>query len=181
MTKQDGIIIGFIVGIALVGSFAGVASSSHAKTQNAILHSLCKAGERKIFHCPIGRRMASVCEGSSSPTAQYRFGRSDNIEFTYPNAGEGLTWARTGYSGGGELQINFRNGAHRYVLYSRIIRTGFAPEGNNPKSETGVAVIRRNKLLSDRRCNDPDKEAFVGEVEKVMPEGEFTKWWDLDR
>jgi hypothetical protein len=176
MPKLDGPFIGFL-GIALVVSFAGGAPSSLAKVPNASRdQSLCKAGERIIFQCPIGRRIASVCEISASQTAQYRFGQSGDIEFTYPKAGAGLAWARTGYSGGGELQINFRNGAHRYILYSRTIRTNFGPGGNDPKSETGVAVLRGNKLLSDRRCNDPDKFAFVGDVEKAMPEGEFITW-----
>lgn len=77
------------------------------------------------------------------------------------------------------MQINFGDGADRYVLYSRIVRTGFGPGGNNPQSETGVAVIRGNKIVSDHRCNDPWNEAFRGDVDTLLPEGGFTKWWDL--
>jgi hypothetical protein len=63
------------------------------------------------------------------------------------------------------------------VLYSRTVRTGFGAEGNNPKSETGVAIIRGNTTVSDGRCNDPAEEAFVGDVDTLLPQGEFT-WWE---
>lgn len=168
---------------AFVATLATLATSSYARPRhNAASHSLCRANEQVVFQCPIGGRMASVCAGRSLdvPTVQYRFGRPGKIELEHPKAAGKLSWARTGYSGGGELQINFSNEGYRYVLYSRMVRTGFGAEGNNPKSETGVAVIRRNKVISDRRCNDPDKEAFVGNVDTLLPQGEFTKWWELD-
>lgn len=143
--------------------------------------SLCIATEKVIFQCRIGSRIASVCANKSAKIAQYRFGKPGAVELAYSaSSSGGITWARVGYSGGGELQLNFSNNQHKYVLYSRVVRTGFGPGTNDPKFEAGVAVARGNKLVSDRRCSDTD-DPFRSDPESVLSEGEFSDVWEADR
>lgn len=51
------------------------------------------------------------------------------------------------------MQIYFETGGVTYVVYSRMIRTGFGPDGhNNPQDGLGVAVLRGGRVLSNRHC-----------------------------
>lgn len=174
----------FGAGLAVIAAVVFVPAASKAPPRAAAYapQPLCAAGEQVLFQCRIGSRTASVCAGQAdnSQFVQYRFGKPGDVELAYPAPGsDGLSWARTGYSGGGELQLNFSEKAHRYVLYSRVVRTGFPPGPNAPRFEAGIAVVRNNKIISDRPCSDTDNP-FLGDPERVLPEGEFTQWWDLD-
>ena len=133
---------------------------------------LCAPNEVVIFECGVGRKIVSVCGSRTpAPRAQYRFGRPGNVELSYPNRSEGgLSWARAMYSGGGELQIRFRNGGLDYAVYSRTVRTGFGADGrNNPQFSDGVMVMRGNRLISDRACTTQVRRD--GQPENFMPEG----------
>lgn len=139
---------------------------------------LCRPGEVALFSCPVGARTLSVCGGGNgrNRSAQYRFGTRARIEIASPWAGpDSLVFARTAYSGGGELQFSFTNGPYRYVAYSRTIRTRFDGRGNNPKFEDGVFVQRRGRLLSDKRCTGAsvgsgDPADYLHEGEIIYPE-----------
>lgn len=147
--------------------------------------SLCRAGEEALFQCRVGTRQVALCAGGSQASeryVQYRYGRPGRVELAFPERGAaGLSWARTGYSGGGELQVNAEREGHRYTLYSRMVRTRFDGENNAPRFSAGLAVIRGNRILSDHECSDTD-EGWSQEsaVERLLPEGAFTAWWDLD-
>ncbi len=147
---------------------------------------LCGSDEEVIFQCSLGREIAAVCAGSAAGRAgyvQYRYGSPERIELAYPGdrtSGPGsLSWARTGYSGGGEAQIRFVNAGHEYVIYSRIVRTGFGADGQNePKDEAGLFIRKGGKLLSEKKCvQDDDAGAQApwvdtDKAEKLLPEGE---------
>lgn len=146
--------------------------------------SLCRAGEEALFQCRIGTRQVALCAGTEAGGryVQYRYGRPGRVELAHPDRGSaGLSWARTGYSGGGELQVNVANGEHRYVLYSRVVRTRFDGVNNAPRFSAGLAVIRGSRILSDRECSDTDQGwSEEAAVERLLPEGQFTPWWDLE-
>ncbi|MHA6333091.1 hypothetical protein ACXYL9_05350 [Qipengyuania sp. CAU 1752] len=112
----------------------------------------CSAEEQAIFSCKVdsGKRLA-VC-ATANGKAQYRYG-----ETTPELVLDGGEWASVGYSGGGEAQIAFANGAARYVVFSRMVRTNFAPgEPNYPKITDGVMVMDDGKVTAIRLCDDPD-------------------------
>ena len=141
---------------------------------------LCHPGEAVIFACNIGAKLAAVCGGKSpsgARCAQYRYGVPGKLELTYPGDGAsgGLAHAETAYSGGGESQILFKNAGFQYVVYSRMVRTNFkANEPNNPAFEAGVAVMKGDKLVGNRKCANPsDVDVDVAAASKFMPEGEF--------
>lgn len=144
---------------------------------------LCRADETPLFQCRVGRRHVALCarRAAKGLHVQYRYGRPGRIELAFPEHGRaGLSWARHGYSGGGELQVNADHGGHRYVLYSRTVRTRF--DGNNdPAFSAGLAVVRGNRILSDRICSDTDEGwSSEADVEAWLPQGVFTGWWDLE-
>lgn len=173
----------FGAGVLAAGLAAVIATPGSARHRHAAAapQSLCKPGEKVLFQCRVDRRTAALCAGTGREGrfVQYRFGRPGAVELAFPARGSaGLSWARTGYSGGGELQVNVRTGDHLYVLYSRTVRTGFGPEGNKPDFQAGLAVVRGNRILSDRRCTNADD--FAASPDDLLPEGEFTRWWDLE-
>lgn len=147
----------------------------------AMAGGLCRAGEEMLFACDIGAKKVAVCGGKErggARYAQYRFGTSARIELAYPARGtEGLTYASEMYSGGGQVEINFTRDGLSYGVFSRTIRTGFGPDGrNNPKFDAGVFVKRGDRLLSDRKCTNPDDASVNLQLaEKYLKPGPFTE------
>lgn len=110
---------------------------------------VCAAGETPIFACRFrDAKRVAVC-GTGAGKAEYRFG-GDTSELVL-SGGERATVA---YSGGGESQLAFANGDTRYIVFSRMIRTGFGSEGNNPAIADGVVVERAGKFVAMRTCDD---------------------------
>ncbi|KEO91953.1 hypothetical protein EH31_04580 [Erythrobacter longus] len=107
----------------------------------------CADTEETIFSCTVeGGKQLAVCAGQIG--AQYRFGRGKS-ELTLSNG----RWASVPYSGGGEAQIAFQNGETRYIVFSRVARTNFAPgEPNNPAITDGVIVERAGKKIAELKC-----------------------------
>jgi hypothetical protein len=125
--------------------------------------SLCRARETVLFECDTGRKTIAVCGGdlgNGRNYVQYRYGRPGRLELEYPSrtvhAPGAFTHASRPYSGGGEGQIRFVSRGVEYVVYSRVIRTGFGPDGHHDaKFEDGVFVLRGGRLVSHQRCLDP--------------------------
>ena len=134
------------------------ATSAEAAMQGMAQPVACGRGERTLFFCEAGRKQIAVCgvsDADGKPQAQYRYG-SDTAEMVL----SGGRFSNTPYSGGGESQIQFSNDTTRYIVYSRTIRTNFAPgEPNNPEFTDGVLVVRGGNVLADRQC--------TGSVESV--------------
>ena len=128
--------------------------------------TLCTASEKPLFSCPIGRKLVSVCAGSGKPV--YRFGAPGRVELTSTN----LSTASVGYSGGGETQIAATNGAYRYIVYDRTVRTGFGEDGlHHPEFDSGLIVRRGARTLSSRACS---AEPVLGTAKAgVLPPGAF--------
>jgi len=143
--------------LAMLGAGPALSATKAPAPRARLLPSLCRPPEVPLFQCPVGAKQVAICAASAAPRAavQYRFGAPGKVELAYPTApgAAPLRWAQTGYSGGGEMQVSFANGGVTYVVYSRMVRTGFGKDGlNYPKDELGVAAIRGGKTLSDARC-----------------------------
>ena len=119
----------------------------------------CGPEETTIFACTTeGDKTIAVCsQGKAGAT--YRFGgETPEIELS------GGQWARTGYSGGGELQIAFDSGDTRYVVFSRTVRTNFkADEPNYPAMSDGVVVLQDGRFRGLQRCRDDSDASYYGE------------------
>jgi len=124
-----------------------------ASTASTIVDAVdCAASEETIFSCKTsgGKRIAVCATGSGK--VEYRFG-SKQPELVL----SGGRWAAAAYSGGGEAQIAFDNGATRYVVFSRMVRTNFeADEPNYPAISDGVLVLRKDKVVATLTCADAD-------------------------
>ncbi len=62
-------------------------------------------------------------------------------------------WASVPYSGGGEAQVRFVNGEYDYVVFSRVVRTRYDGEGNEPQFTDGVVVRRNGEAIATRICD----------------------------
>jgi len=121
--------------------------------------------ERVAFSCHAGDHVATVVRSGS--VLAYRSMRRARLELQIV----GGTIARTGYSGGGEVQVVFRNGPWTYVVYQRTLRTGFDGR-NNPSFEAGVDVLRNSTVIGRRRCDHGDVQ-FDDRAISGLPEGQF--------
>lgn len=127
--------------------------------QRPVSAAECGDGETTIFACTLeSGKMLSVCSAGGE-TATYRVGReAPEIEL------QGGSWARVGYSGGGELQIAFNNGATRYVVFGRTIRTSFsAGETNDPASSDGVVVLKNGRYEGIQLCRSDSGASYYDE------------------
>lgn len=117
----------------------------------------CKAGDRTVQVIRIGDVLA------------YRSFRSGRLELQVP----GGRTARAMYSGGGELQASFRNGPWIYVVYERTVRRGFGRH-NDTVFEAGVDVVRGNRTVSRRSCDDSETEFDRRQIAD-LPDGEVVE------
>ncbi|WP_086608969.1 hypothetical protein [Erythrobacter donghaensis] len=127
----------------------------------------CAADETPIFACQFkdGKRVA-VC-GVSEWYGRYRFGR-DTAELEL----DGGNYAYTMYSGGGEGQIAFDNGDTRYIVFSRMVRTGFDENGNRPAISDGIVIERGGRFVDIKLCEDPDMIPLRNEAANAIWEDE---------
>jgi len=118
---------------------------------SAVATVACRADEKPIFSCKFkDSKRVAVC-GAGEWTGHYRFGgAAPELELS------GGRYAYTMYSGGGEGQIAFDNGKTRYVVFSRMVRTGFDENGNRPAISDGIVIERGGKFLDIKLCEDPD-------------------------
>ncbi len=145
--------------LLLAALSAGPALTRGKAVKATPLPSLCHAGETPLFQCATSRKagakQVAVCASDTGGAVQYRYGASGHVEMAFPATPDAssLKWASTGYSGGGEFQIHFKNAGVTYVVYSRMTRTNFkAGEPNNPVDDLGVTAFTGEHLISNRAC-----------------------------
>ncbi|AOL95333.1 hypothetical protein BG023_112421 [Porphyrobacter sp. LM 6] len=133
-------------------AYVSPALAEEVARQKRIHQAACKPDETPIFTCTFadGKRVA-VC-GAGEWLGYYRFGgATPELELS------GGKYANAMYSGGGEDQIAFDNGDTRYIVFSRMVRTGWDDEGHNvPAISDGVVIERAGKFAAIRLCHDPD-------------------------
>jgi hypothetical protein len=133
--------------------------------------SLCLAKEVLVFNCRTGRKIASVC-GQSPGRAVFRFGTPERIEVQ----STGLHHAGIGFSGGGETQIYAGQGSRHYVLFERMVRTGFAGDGrHDPQFSNGLLVKRDGKAVFSTPCRDSEDRSLIHLAPGFMPEGQYVE------
>lgn len=123
--------------------------------------------------------MVSICgprmeQGQDKAGAIYRYGQHGRVELEITN----LHRAFEGWAGGGETQIYADTPTHRYLVYDRMVRTGFDAKGHNLSQITqGLLVRRGGRTVWQGRCipsegNEPpsfDQQR----IEALLPQGEY--------
>ncbi len=139
-----------------------------AHADSKVEPSLCKEGEAVIFNCLHKQKIASLCASpglsKESGKVKYRFGMTSKVELEYPrgdnDSRELFLFSSTGYSGGSESHIRFVNGRFTYLLYDKMLRTGFLgdpgnPDGtNNPSMSGGIIVQKKGSKASRISCRN---------------------------
>lgn len=145
-----------------------------AVAESGLVKSLCRAPEAVLFTCGIRTRTVSVC-GQEQGGAVYRFGRPGRrVELEVPD----LHRAQTGWWGSGETQVYADTPTHRYVIYDRMVRTGYDDEGHYlSKMTEGLMVRSKGRTLSNQDCTQPIglmPPAFDQRLlETLVPEGKY--------
>ena len=160
---------------ALLGA-ALAAYPETASTQARLAGSLCRAPEAVLFTCQLGAKTVSICgqQDRGPAEAVYRYGRPGRVELEATD----LHRAFEGWAGGGETQVYAVTPTHRYVVYDRMVRTGFDREGHNLSQMTqGLLVQSGGQTVSSRRCAQPvgvEPPAFDQRgIEALLPEGKY--------
>lgn len=147
--------------------YAGIAHAQDGGSGPRAAELLCQVSETVLFTCLIDRKIVSICgRGQGQPV--YRFGRLGRLEIEISD----LHYASTGFSGGGESQVQADTPTHRYVVYAETHRTAFGADGrHDPQSSTGLFVQSGGRTVSSRRCaTDPGLD---GKIEALLPAGEY--------
>ncbi|EJL92287.1 hypothetical protein PMI16_01090 [Herbaspirillum sp. CF444] len=163
--------------LAALSALACIMLLSDAASAAAPEKSLCNAGETPLFQCTIKGKQVSLCSsGAGKDDAgklQYRFGTAQKIELSYPDTPQPANGkffrSETGYSGGGEERIRFKNGDYDYFLFERTVRTGFGNGPNNPEFSAGV-ITRHGKSVTTRLCS---QDGAMQPASSALPEEEF--------
>lgn len=162
----------------LLLSAAAAPSAAPASAPTALL---CKTGETVIFQCGAGRRTIALCgsaAGAGAKTVEYRFGTPAKLELVHSSRAGGMVQAGVGYSGGGASQVRFDRGGYSYIVYSRMVRTGFNGT-NNPAFDAGVVVRKAGSRDLKILCTAPKDAALNSRAARsYLPEAEFV---DIDR
>ena len=120
-----------------------------------------------LFTCAINRKIVSICRQERGQP-MYRFGIPGHVELE----GSTLHFARTGFSGGGEDQVQVDTPTHRYIVYTEIHRTAFGADGlHDPKSSAGLIVQEQGRTISSRKC--AVDATFHEQTEALVPAGEY--------
>ncbi len=129
--------------------------------------ALCQAPEAVLVTCATDAGTASIC-GRGKGGAVYRFGRPGHVEIEIAD----LHRASHGYSGGGETQVYADTATHRYLIYDRIVRTGFGADGHlDPQETSGLLVQSGGHTVSSRSCAEPAASSRL--IETLVPEGTY--------
>lgn len=153
--------------IVILTAVSGVLSGSPSFSKTvAPSKGLCAPQETAIFVCPVGRKLVSVCGQAGKAT--YRFGSPGKVELS----SQALTTAERSFSGGGETQIQLRNGQFTYLVYDKTVRTSFSSNGrNDPDFTSGLVVLKDRHVVSARKCGaDASISAAAG---RIIPAGGF--------
>ncbi len=130
--------------------------------------SMCAAGQTPLFTCAVGHKIVSICGVGGRAT--YYYGVPGKVEMS----SQALSFAERAYSGGGETQISFRNGAYSYVVYDKTVRTSFSSDAHNdPDFSSGLVVEKGGKVLSAKTC--ASDATISAEAGKVIPAGSFVE------
>lgn len=145
--------------------------ASEAPQQNDQSGVDCVDQQATIFSCTLSDgSLLRVCQANGS--AQYRFGPANGpAEITLPRTpGGDWAWASVPYSGGGEAQARFANGQFDYIVYSRVVRTRFDGNGNEPEITDGVIVRQNGAIIANRRCDPAIVRALdVNALQALQP------------
>ncbi len=156
--------------LAVLAAYPGAAPA-----QPGPAASLCRPPETVLFTCRVGARMVSICGRTKEQGgAVYRYGRPGRLEVEAAD----LRRAFEGWPGGGGTQAYADTPTHRYVVFDRMVRTGFDEEGHNIARMTqGLLVQSRGRTLSRQECAQPlgrEPPAFDQRLlETLVPEGDY--------
>lgn len=123
--------------------------------------SLCRAGERVVFSCSIGKKMVSLCRPAAAVQALvYRFGAPARVELAYPEPGSvappAFTQDTSPQYGGGVTTVAFERGEYRYAIYSKVGRSEDTGSGADryPEFEDGIVISRKGVTIRKAACDD---------------------------
>jgi hypothetical protein len=139
--------------------------------------SLCRRDEQVVMDCRFEHKQLALCGSADYPkegsVLRYRFGSPARVEMEYPAPGERGRYFHSSrmFSGGGEQLAWFSVGEWDYLLFSRMVRTGFGADGHNDTAiADGLLLVRAGRFVSVDDCtNDaplpplPDTVAAEGE------------------
>ncbi|WP_026970475.1 hypothetical protein [Aliagarivorans marinus] len=116
---------------------------------------LCLPDETPSFACGFSTKHVAVCRKGDERLV-YRFGSKQHLELELQ---ADVHFSRTAYSGGGEGNLTFENGAYKYIVYSSISNGDWLDDGSRAKIErAGIYVVKNDQLLADIACQTfPDK------------------------
>jgi hypothetical protein len=138
--------------------------------------SHCRPGERTLYNCTDGRKIASVCAGAG--LTSYRFGPPGAVDLEIASTGhDGKAYSSlvTGGGGGRQDALRFISGDYSYVVYE-----GYAGQLTEISGQRldGWTVMKGAATVSERKCrltSPPAELESAGLPDE--PDQTFVMWW----
>jgi hypothetical protein len=129
--------------------------------------ALCHIGEAVLASCAVGKKLVSVCGVDGKST--YRFGTLERLDIELTN----LRTASRGFAGGGETQIQARNGAFTYLLFDSTVAGAWDGEGHRAHDfSSGLSVMKDGRIVSHETCTGHEGTAINSSaLDHFMPQG----------
>lgn len=167
--------LSFIASVAIIGWVCPATAST-----------LCKADEVVVFSCPTRTNIASLCASKNASDSggymQYRFGRKNRLDLSYPpvsaRPADVFASGTAMFSGGGSAWLSFKRAPFSYTIFTASGRWG--PSGSAADA-AGVAVQKGGKEFANFPCRAaPGSEIGPELFEKLgLKEADPTKRFDI--
>jgi len=133
--------------------------------------TLCVDGERPVFACTTGKKLASVCAGTNY--VQYRFGTRARTEIQLPSAldSPAIAYRESTFNTGFASYLRFISGKYRYYIFAASAPGSAtdSPEKYRRDEPTGIMVMKGDRRIVTLSCKDRPSlalfnEAFLGKI-----------------
>jgi hypothetical protein len=151
-----------------------------SRTYGAEPH-LCRAAENVVFSCLHNQKIYSVCVSKEykdkNAEFQYRVGTGKYTEMKFPANSRGgaasFRYSNHAYAAGGETHLSFSNSEFRYVMYDRTISKH---PSNGAEFDSGILVIKGEKIISNLRCMNTELSSIDGIAQEIVPPEPYTQF-----
>jgi hypothetical protein len=140
----------------------------------------CAAGERVVYNCAFGRKVASICLAAS--TVSYRYGPLGAPELQIASTGaDGRAFQNRRMASGGttETSVRFVNKGYSYVIY--VEARGAVADHPNENSSGIVVLKSRDDEGTTLMCRRTSRSYLNLELPSFVPmetrDGDFDHYY----
>lgn len=160
--------------VVLAGAAVAIVAAGAAHAGAAATH--CTAGEKAVYNCAVGRKVASICLAAS--TVSYRYGPLGAPELQITSNGkDGRVFQNRimGSGGSSETAVRFVNGGYNYVVY---VETRGALTDHANENSSAIEIDKGDATVATLTCRRTERPYLNLELPPFVPKEEVDGPWD---